>query len=159
MLCGCERLFWVLPRFLHKRRPNSGKCLLVWRYGKKVVICFVVVLVACDCPRAGCANTSRECVFLLRQKMEETYQKSLSSDAVTAKQAKTDLQNLSQHSMDLTTNLLSFGGDQYGIFSAHPVDLMHCFLEGIVKYAVSTIFSCVRRNCRESSFLFLINHY
>jgi hypothetical protein len=65
--------------------------------------------------------------------MEETYQKSLSSYTVTAKQAKTDLRNLSQHSIDLATNLLSFGEDKYGIFSAHPVDLMHCFLEGIVK--------------------------
>jgi hypothetical protein len=72
--------------------------------------------------------------------MEETYQKSLSSDGDTAKQAKTDLQNLSQHSMDLATNLLSFGGAKYGIFSAHPVDLMHCFFEGIVKYAVCAFF-------------------
>jgi hypothetical protein len=73
--------------------------------------------------------------------MEKTYKKSMSSDAGTAKQAKTDLQNLSQHSMDLATNLLSFGGDKYGMFvSAHPVDLMHCFLEGIVKYAVRAFF-------------------
>jgi hypothetical protein len=72
--------------------------------------------------------------------MEETYQKSFSIDADTTKQAKTNLQNLSQHSMDLATNLLSFGGDKYGIFSAHPVDLMHCFLDGIVKCAVSTFF-------------------
>jgi len=42
--------------------------------------------------------------------------------------------------MDLATNLLSFGGDKYGIFSAQPVDLMHCFLEGIVKYAVCAFF-------------------
>jgi hypothetical protein len=95
---------------------------------------------ACDCPQDGCSNTSRECVFLLRKKMEETYQKSLSSDGDTAKQAKADLQKLSQHSMELATNLLSFGGDKYGIFSAHPVDLMHCFLEGIVKYAVCAFF-------------------
>jgi hypothetical protein len=46
---------------------------------------------ACDCPQAGCSNTERECVSLLRQKMEETYQKSLSSDVDIAKQATTDL--------------------------------------------------------------------
>ena len=68
--------------------------------------------------------------------MEETYQKYLSSDVDIAKQATTDLQKLSQHSMELATNLLLFGGDKYGILSAHPVDLMFCFLEGIVKYDV-----------------------
>jgi hypothetical protein len=40
---------------------------------------------ACDCPQAGCSNTSRECVFLLRKKMEDTYKKSMSSNADTAK--------------------------------------------------------------------------
>jgi hypothetical protein len=92
---------------------------------------------ACDCSQAGCSNTERECAFLQqRQKMEETYQKSLSSDVVIAKQATTDLQKLSQHSIELATNLFSFGGGKYGIFSAHPVDLMHYFVGGYSEVCV-----------------------
>ena len=95
---------------------------------------------ACDCWQQNCSNSSRECVYLLRAKMEETFEKTKSDDADVAKQAKNDLQMLSQHSMELATSLLSFGGDKYGIFSAQPVDLMHAFLEGIVKYAVCAFF-------------------
>jgi hypothetical protein len=82
-------------------------------------------------------QTLRENVcYLLRQKMEEAYHKSVSSYVDIAKQATTDLQTLSQHSIELATNLLSIGGDKYGIFSAHLVELMHCFLGGIAKYAI-----------------------
>jgi hypothetical protein len=94
---------------------------------------------ACDYPQAGeCSNTEREFVFLLLiQKMEETYQKYLSSDVDIAKQVTIDLQKMSQHSIELATNLLFFGGDKSsGIFFAHPLDLMHSFLERIVKYAL-----------------------
>eukprot|EP00978_Attheya_sp_CCMP212_P025389 scaffold81594_cov61-Attheya_sp.AAC.2 len=72
--------------------------------------------------------------------MEEIFEKPESSDAAVAKQAKLDLHELSQHTMELATSLLSFGGDKHGIFSAQPVDLMHAFLEGIVKYAVCALF-------------------
>jgi hypothetical protein len=116
----------------------------------KVETCFVVILVATrKCiglvghvtvlKLVAPTLQARECVFLLREKMEETYQKSHASDDAVAKQAKTDLQKfLSQHSIQLlATNLLLFGGDKHGIFSAQPGDLMHGFLEGIVKkYAV-----------------------
>jgi hypothetical protein len=71
--------------------------------------------------------------------MEEAYHKSVSSYVDIAKQATTDLQTLSQHSIELATNLISFCGDKYVVFSAHPVDLMHSFLEGIVKYVVCGI--------------------
>eukprot|EP00978_Attheya_sp_CCMP212_P007734 scaffold17975_cov55-Attheya_sp.AAC.3 len=64
--------------------------------------------------------------------MEETFEKTKSDDADVATQAKIDLQELSQHTMELATSLLTFGGDKHGIFSAQPVDLMHAFLEGIV---------------------------
>eukprot|EP00978_Attheya_sp_CCMP212_P021886 scaffold64342_cov48-Attheya_sp.AAC.4 len=68
------------------------------------------------------------------------FRKNKSNDAAVAMQAKLDLQELSQHSMELATSLLSFGGDKHGVFSAQPVDLMHAFLEGIVKYAVCAFF-------------------
>ena len=61
--------------------------------------------------------------------MEETCHKALTSDVDIVKQATTDLQKLSHHSIKLATNLISFGGDKYGIFSPHLVDLMHYFLE------------------------------
>eukprot|EP00978_Attheya_sp_CCMP212_P004528 scaffold9870_cov78-Attheya_sp.AAC.1 len=72
--------------------------------------------------------------------MEEIYKNTKSDDAAVAKQAKLDLHQLSQHGMELATSLLSFGGDTHGIFCAQPVDLMHAFLEGIVKYAVCAFF-------------------
>eukprot|EP00978_Attheya_sp_CCMP212_P025387 scaffold81593_cov85-Attheya_sp.AAC.1 len=72
--------------------------------------------------------------------MEEIFENTKSNDDAVAKQAKHDLHELSQHAMELATSLLSFGGDKHGIFSAQPVDLMHAFLEGIVKYAVCAFF-------------------
>eukprot|EP00978_Attheya_sp_CCMP212_P009428 scaffold22307_cov29-Attheya_sp.AAC.7 len=95
---------------------------------------------ACDCQQETCSNSSTECVYLLRVKMEEIFENTKSNDDDVAKQAKHDLHQLSQHAMALATSLLSFGGDKHGIFSAQPVDLMHAFLEGIVKYAVCAYF-------------------
>eukprot|EP00978_Attheya_sp_CCMP212_P016137 scaffold42014_cov81-Attheya_sp.AAC.1 len=96
---------------------------------------------ACDCWQEVCSNSNRECVYLLRVTMEEIFENTKSNDDDVAKQAKLDLHELSQHAMELATSrLLSFGGDKHGIFSAQPVDLMHAFLEGIVKYAVCAFF-------------------
>eukprot|EP00978_Attheya_sp_CCMP212_P011345 scaffold28009_cov66-Attheya_sp.AAC.1 len=45
----------------------------------------------------------RECVYLLRVKMEEIYENTKSDDAAVVKQAKRDLHELSQHGMELAT--------------------------------------------------------
>ena len=124
----------IIVAFFIGNAGNSGDMLCAGCFGGYTSVgCISRV---CDCPQARCSNTETECVFLLRQKMEETYHISLSSDVDIAKQATTDLQTLSQHSIELATNLLSIGGDKYGIFSAHLVELMHCFLGGIAKYAI-----------------------
>eukprot|EP00978_Attheya_sp_CCMP212_P005526 scaffold12431_cov57-Attheya_sp.AAC.1 len=100
------------------------------------------IIRACDCWQECCSDSTRECVYLLRVKMEEIFENTKSNDAAVAIRAKLDLQELSQHTTtELATSLLSFGGDKHGIFSARPVvDLMHAFLVGIVKYAVCAFF-------------------
>eukprot|EP00978_Attheya_sp_CCMP212_P018164 scaffold49369_cov29-Attheya_sp.AAC.1 len=47
---------------------------------------------ACDCWQENCTDSSRECVYLLRAEMEETFEKTKSDDADVATQAKIDLQ-------------------------------------------------------------------
>eukprot|EP00978_Attheya_sp_CCMP212_P040765 scaffold226135_cov37-Attheya_sp.AAC.1 len=70
---------------------------------------------ACDCWQEACSDSTRECVYLLRVKMEEIFENTKSNDDAVAAQAKIDLHELSQHAMELANSLLSFGGDKHGI--------------------------------------------
>eukprot|EP00978_Attheya_sp_CCMP212_P037553 scaffold178283_cov66-Attheya_sp.AAC.1 len=117
---------------------KSGDIMLCGRFGGYTSMWRISR--ACDCQQEVCSNSTKECVYLLRVKMEEIFENTKSNDDDVTKQAKLDLHQLSQHAMELATSLLSFGGDKHGIFCAQPVDLMHAFLEGIVKYAVCAFF-------------------
>eukprot|EP00978_Attheya_sp_CCMP212_P010693 scaffold26017_cov86-Attheya_sp.AAC.2 len=131
------RLHIIVAFFIGDGKSGGGD-MLCGRYGGYTSVWRISR--ACDCQQHCCLNSDTECIYLLRVEMEEIYENTKSDDAAVVKQAKLDLHELSQHGMELAISLLSFGGDKHGIFCAQPVDLMHAFLDGIVKYAVCAFF-------------------
>jgi hypothetical protein len=60
-------------------------------------------------------------------------------ETLTVEDTKDILRILCQHEASLATHDLDFGGDVFGVNSNTPTDLMHAYLLGVVRYAITAM--------------------
>jgi hypothetical protein len=131
---------------------NDGKSadMLTGRYGSYN---FGRVSRACNCQFENLSDTSIRCQYIVHQTVSQLQQKALLSfesnndcgnvtDA-ERKKAVDELQRLSIHVFKNAFDDVDFGGDPRGIFGCTPTDLMHAFLEGVLKHAMIAIFDTI----------------
>ena len=67
-------------------------------------------------------------------------ERALSDNRNDARAARKELDAMTQHVCDLAPFQLSFGGDPTRVFGCTPVDMMHAFMEGLLKYVLVAFF-------------------
>ncbi len=106
---------------------------------------------ACDAHSSNCSNTEVHCSYVKQQEIESLCQIALFQKGYDIKENKTyskeevdnaecRLHDLSCHPVRNAFHSVNFGNDPRGIYGATPTDLLHAFLEGILKYSMGIIF-------------------
>ena len=77
-----------------------------------------------------------KCELIKSSYIAEHNEKTESDDRKIQKERRHGLGMISQHQVDNTFDNIDFGENLYGITLACPVDLVHLFLEGTLKYSI-----------------------
>jgi hypothetical protein len=93
---------------------------------------------ACDVSYEESGNVDYTCNLILHDQFVDTVRVAINEDNVFGKRevraAFVHLQASSQHAVINAFQHVDFGGHPRGIFGCTPHDLMHAFLEGVLKY-------------------------
>ena len=107
---------------------------------------------ACDVDFQECNNTEHKCCYIRQAEMqslqslastrpEEDWALSVPVSEANRKLAREKLKHMSCHVVRNAFHEICFGGDVRGVYGCTPTDLMHAFLEGVLKYCMMVVFS------------------
>lgn len=106
---------------------------------------------ACLCPFVDLDDPYHTCQFmkpgptdhLVDTILDDRYQRSIrgGAESTRIKAAKEALHGFSRHICRSALRSLNFGVQPFGYIGATPTDLMHAFLEGVLKYAIQSFTS------------------
>jgi len=127
---------------------NDGKSadMLTGRYGSYSM---GRVSRACYCSFQNLSNTKERCKYVVHHRIQKLQTTALGSGemqpTLTARnKAINDLKALSIHVFANAFDDVCFGRDERGIFGCTPTDLMHAFLEGVLRHAMRAIFAALK---------------
>ena len=119
----------------------------------------------CDSIRKDCSKQVFTCTYLRDADIaklqddalpNQTSDHTVASPQVVAQRKRRQLtavdklKSLSMHVCHNAFRAIHFGGDKRGIFGANPIDLMHAFNEGVLKYVLSIIFDSMGASRKSS---------
>jgi hypothetical protein len=106
---------------------------------------------ACDVQFKDCGNPHHLCCYIEQDQIQALQFQAMDrlpedSDnpivsVVDKKAARLKLKELSTHLVNNAFHKVCFGGDNRGIYGCTPTDLMHAFLEGVLKYCMMVAFA------------------
>jgi hypothetical protein len=146
-----DQLKWVKIKFAVAFVINDGKSadMLCGRYGSYGAGC---ISRACNCDFDNCGDPHHQCTYRTQAPIEELqtialgrYPDDPTGELVVPQaekdEARLELRCSSLHMVNNAFHKVGFGGDPRGIYGCTPTDLMHAFLEGVLRYAMQNVFA------------------